>query len=370
MAADGSQAKAGAVRVTNDPDFDWSPEWAPDGRSLYFASDRGGTMNLWRVPIDESTGRVLGSFEAVTTPSTWASHFRFSRDGGMLVFAALDERSTIFRQGFDAGAEGPSGAPAPIFEGSRRVSTLECSPDGAWVVFDSPRGRREDVFLVRADGTDYRQLIDEPFQHRVMRWLPDGNRISFYSNRAGTTDVWTIRPDGSGLEMLATGLSVYRAWAPDGTRLAVGTGNEPMRIFEVGRPPGREIRKTESRLSPWSWSADGQRIAGVIARADRTTGVGFYVLATGRETVIDPNGHGPLWLSDSRRLLYERDGGIILYDSLTGQKKQILPAGTCATGWGMTFSVTKDDRQIAYLQTRREGDIWLMQVRPEAEKKP
>src|SRR5262249_9316026 len=40
------------VRVTDDSSFNWSPAWSPDGRYLYFASDRGGSMNLWRVPID------------------------------------------------------------------------------------------------------------------------------------------------------------------------------------------------------------------------------------------------------------------------------------------------------------------------------
>ncbi len=38
-----------AVSVTNDAAVDWNPVWAPDGGSLYFASDRGGSMNLWRM---------------------------------------------------------------------------------------------------------------------------------------------------------------------------------------------------------------------------------------------------------------------------------------------------------------------------------
>ena len=47
--------------VTTDRDVDWSPAWAPNGERLYYASDRGGRMNLWSVPIDERSGRVLGS---------------------------------------------------------------------------------------------------------------------------------------------------------------------------------------------------------------------------------------------------------------------------------------------------------------------
>ena len=32
--------------------------WSPDGQHLYFASNRSGSMNLWRVPIDEASGLI------------------------------------------------------------------------------------------------------------------------------------------------------------------------------------------------------------------------------------------------------------------------------------------------------------------------
>ena len=69
VSADGSEAESEAVTVTNDLALDWNPVWSPDGRYLYFSSDRGGAMNLWRIPIDEKTGGVLGAAEPVTTPS-------------------------------------------------------------------------------------------------------------------------------------------------------------------------------------------------------------------------------------------------------------------------------------------------------------
>ena len=37
------------------------------------SSARGGTMNLWRVAIDQATGRLLGEPEPVTTPSICAA---------------------------------------------------------------------------------------------------------------------------------------------------------------------------------------------------------------------------------------------------------------------------------------------------------
>ena len=54
-------ARGGApVAVTNDRFVDWSPIWSPDWRYLFFSSDRGGSMNLWRVPVDEATGLAQG----------------------------------------------------------------------------------------------------------------------------------------------------------------------------------------------------------------------------------------------------------------------------------------------------------------------
>ena len=44
IAADGGEP----VPVTNDEPFDWSSAWSPDGRFVYFTSDRGSVMNLWR----------------------------------------------------------------------------------------------------------------------------------------------------------------------------------------------------------------------------------------------------------------------------------------------------------------------------------
>ena len=48
-------AGGSAVPVTQDAAVDWSPVWSPDGRYIYFSSDRGGAMNLWRIAVDQST---------------------------------------------------------------------------------------------------------------------------------------------------------------------------------------------------------------------------------------------------------------------------------------------------------------------------
>jgi len=66
------------VAVTSDTAMDWNPIWSPDGGYLYFSSNRGGSMNLWRIAIDERSGRVLGVPEALTAPSAFAAHLSVS----------------------------------------------------------------------------------------------------------------------------------------------------------------------------------------------------------------------------------------------------------------------------------------------------
>ena len=45
------------------------------------------------------------------------------------------------------------------------MQTPNVSPDGEWVAFRS-RGQKEDLFLVRSDGSGLRQLTDDPHRDR------------------------------------------------------------------------------------------------------------------------------------------------------------------------------------------------------------
>ena len=56
----GTISKAGGEIqvITKDGSTNWNPVWSPDGKFLYFVSDRGGNMGFWRVPIDQETGKA------------------------------------------------------------------------------------------------------------------------------------------------------------------------------------------------------------------------------------------------------------------------------------------------------------------------
>ena len=84
-------------RATGDGALAWNPVWSADGSCLYFASDRSGSMNLWRLRIDESSGRVRGEPQPVTTPSPWSAMLSPSRDGRRILYVSeTGEKSDVW----------------------------------------------------------------------------------------------------------------------------------------------------------------------------------------------------------------------------------------------------------------------------------
>ena len=119
VAADG---RSEPVKVTNDAAFNWNPVWSPDGKYLYFASNRGGGMNFWRVAVDEQTGEVSGAAEAVATPSTYSQHLSFSADGNLLAYVNVNKNKNIYRIAFDEKRETLAGDSEQITSGSRSAT--------------------------------------------------------------------------------------------------------------------------------------------------------------------------------------------------------------------------------------------------------
>lgn len=356
------------VPITNDAAVDWNPVWSPDGGYLYFISDRGGSMNVWRVSIDERSGKPLSEPEAVTTPSPYVAFLSFSADGRLMAYASSDITSNIQQVTFDSGTGSVRGAPADVTTGSRRWIGLGVSPDGQWLAFH-PWLHSEDIFVMRTDGSGLRQLTSDAANDRTPRWSPDGKRIAFYSNRDGRYQIWTINPDGSGLTRL-TGFGqnvVYPVWSPDGTRLAVTRGRVNGNKVYIVRPGQSWESQTPEKLPattfgggpffPSSWSPDGERLAGY--GDGPTAGVLVYSLARRTYERLTDAGTSATWLNDSRRLLYVSQGKLFLLDSASKQSHELLalPRGDIAGP-----AVPADNGHIYFLRQITEGDVWLARV--------
>ncbi len=149
------------------------------------------------------------------------------------------------------------------------------SPDGEWVVYrDSTRGINVDdeVFIARADGSDRRNLTDNPANDWGPDWSPDGTTIVFNSDRnGGAIRGYTVDVDGSNLRRLPIdGWVEYPSFSPDGSRIvyegAIGSNYE---VF-VADLTGERTQLTQSPGNDgWPvWSPDGTTIAFTSERDD------------------------------------------------------------------------------------------------------
>ena len=356
------------VPVTDDAALDWNPVWSPDGKRIYFASDRAGTMNLWRVPVEETSGKVLGAPEPVTTPSAYSAHVSFSRDGRRFAYVQSVIRDNLQQVGFDPTTETVVGQPTWITRGSKLANYPDISPDGEWVVFNNQGEKQEDLFVVRNDGTGLRQLTDDPARDRHARWSPDGKRISFHSDRSGKYEIWTINPDGSGLQQVTySGGAFYGVWSPDGTRLAAGPNHGSPFILDLNRPAkGQSPQILPPTSDPdkwfiaWWWSPDGRTLAGWL-RGDGvySAGLVLYSLESRRYEQLTDSGYSPVWLNDNRRLLANFDfNKICLVDSQSKRVHDVLSVAPNVIGG--RFALSRDNRRIYFGVRTTEADIWLM----------
>jgi eukaryotic-like serine/threonine-protein kinase len=357
------------VEVTNDPAMDWDPVWSPEGNYLYFVSDRGGSMNLWRVPIQEQTGKVLGAPEAITTPSPYIAHLTFSRDGRRMAYVHMVRNGNLQRVAFDPVRETVVGQPGWITQGSRLALVPDLSPDGEWLTFDTQTDKQEDIFVVKRDGTGLHQLTDDSYKDRAPRWSPDGKRIAFFSDRSGKFQIWMINADGSGLQQItyAPDGVTNAIWSPDGAHLACrNLATFDSSIFEVGKSWQEQSPKTLPPMSDsgehfgvWSWSPDGRKLAGMQTRSGAPpSGVVVYSLESQQYEKLTDFGAFPVWLSDSRRLLFQRQSKLYLIDSQSKKIHEVLSVAPYEFGVGVT--VPRDNRLIYFSLLTTEADIWLM----------
>ncbi len=358
------------TRVTDDIQNDWSPTWSPDGRYLYFSSDRGGSMNLWRVQVDESSGRRLGEPQPLTTPAALAAHPSLTADGRRLVYTSALVTANIQRLGFDPIAGTVKGEPSGVTTGSRRWSSPDPSPDGQWVAFYSLERPEGDLYVQHPDGTGQNRLTGDAAVDRVPRWSPDGQWIACFSTRSGQAELWKIRSDGSGLQQLTDEGGSYFAWSPDGSRIATFRSKPSANgfwIFDPNRPWKAQkpelvtpvLGDPEERFFVNAWSRDGTRIVGEVQGP--VSGLLTYTLATRAFERLTDFGEWPVFLPDDRHVLFVA-GGKTFYVLDTKTKAPPTKVFSVTRDVLGPPRLTRDGSAMYYSRRVTEADLWLVSI--------
>ena len=178
---------------------------------------------------------------------------------------------------------GPSGSGFPNW-----------APDGARIAFDSNRTDSDlddgieivDVFTMRPDGSDVRQITDSRGYSGKPSWSPDGRWLLFDADRGDyprSQGIYVIPSDGSGPPRRITTLTVAGGWqelarfSPDGSRISFDEvrGSRELQRGQPGkvvgedvslhtvRPDGSDLRQITPRGlhgGDADWSPDGTKL--------------------------------------------------------------------------------------------------------------
>ncbi|KAB2961306.1 MAG: protein kinase [Thermoanaerobaculia bacterium] len=357
------------VFVHGTKEIEWNPVWSPDGRYLYYSSDKGGSMNLWRIALDETSGQPRGEPQPITTPATFLAHLSVSGDGRRLAYSSVVETQNIQALPFDPLKGVPDGEPVYVTTGSRRWSSPDPSPDGEWIACYTQVQPEGDLYVVRPDGTGLRQVTGDAAVDRVPRWSPDGQWIAAFSDRSGEIQVWKIRFDGSDLQQVTSGARhSLVAWSPDGSRLAVAAAGESdhdaqrdLLLMDARLPWAAQAPKRHAAPPPLglfvpnSWSPDGRRIAGQYGFA--TPGIVLFSIADGRFERVTEIGEWPVWLPDGERILFvSRGREFHVLDTRTRESRRVFSVARDTLG---PPRLTRDGRFAYFSRRVTEADLWL-----------
>jgi Tol biopolymer transport system component len=149
--------------------------------------------------------------------------------------------------------------------GAATVWGVRWSPDLRLIAFISDDGnRREELWVMNADGTQPRRLVDARVDNRGARtadfaWSPDSRQIAF-TQCCKTSEIYVVNADGSGLRQLTDNDDAGPVWSPDGRSIAFMSGrdgNAEIYVMDADGDNQRNITEnSENDVDP-AWSPRG-----------------------------------------------------------------------------------------------------------------
>jgi len=209
-------------------EHDADPVFSPDGKTLLFASTRGGTVGVWRMPLDASKPpeRICDGDQAEWSP-----------DGKRMVFRRQER---IFTRDLAGGQErclSPKDWP--------HCSGPAWSPDSKTIAFACRWDAGNAIFTVPAAGGEPTRVYDKEGACEP-HWSPDGSRL-LYETEAHLAK---ISPDGKDNRPLTWfgGVQRYGRFSPDGKSVVFcqgATERGPWELYIIPAAGGTPVKLTE-----------------------------------------------------------------------------------------------------------------------------
>jgi len=223
------------LRLTADEKQVTGHDWMPDGKSVVFASDRGGEFRLWRLRTEAGGARRAPT--AVGVYAEYRMQLSMAASAPTLVYSVSQQDRNIWRLDLDQKRW------TRIIAASGQDASPQYSPAGDRICFRSDRSGEEQLWVSQADGANPVQVTRGPLWPSVGRWSPDGRTIVFNNARSG--EIFLAVEDGGAWQVRPTGSrGVHPVFSPDGQWIYAGSETNIVRLPSQGGP-ARELAKIQ-----------------------------------------------------------------------------------------------------------------------------
>ncbi len=346
----------GTKRITTTPENENGIEFAPDGKSLVYASERGGK---WAIYEARRTRDAEPYFFASTvireTPLVSNEHQNthpsYSPDGKELAY--LEDRNTLKILNVATKQTRTILTDKELFGGDH---FFQWSPDGKWILFDldvvgiAPG----EVGLVKADGTGkVINLTESGFNDQRGKWILGGKAMMWFSNRDGLKavaqgggaqqDVYAMFFDREAWERFRLTKDEYalvkeaddktaktKADSAKAKADSAAAEKKPL-VLDLDGLDARKTRLTihSSSLGDALVSKDGETLY-YLARFEKGMNLWSTNLRT-KETkmlvTLNANGGNMAWDKDQKYIFLLADGQISRIDPATSKRDQVAISG-------------------------------------------
>ncbi len=219
-----------------------SPRFSPDGLTLSFRHVlSGGDDEVAVIDGDGKNLKVLASDCSLFCQHGWHP------TSGEIFFPTSDGVKAVSATG---------GTPRTVHEPFGYVSSVDVSPDGQFVAFDT-----FDLKLLQLSDSTTRELVDGANVEGV-RFSPDSKKLLYVDTPTDSIRILDLATSATTTVVDTDNYLTSADWFPDGKRVAVIT-DDGIELFTLqdGAAPTRELLKEGFALKSLDVSPDGKSIA-------------------------------------------------------------------------------------------------------------